>query len=575
MRVILGVFACSVAQCYARRALHARQSSLPNSGAGVARSLADRELEDSEDESLSMVKSLALALAAFRPAQGFVAPAPRVSTRQQPQVTTSVEDADAGYDRLRPLHGTLRRESRLVSDVAMQENKTDDNTDLFGAFAELGGALFGATVEATKAAVQTADRESNEQEEVKAQPNAQKKESDAQPKPQKTEEDNKTEEKEAAEAAAKEAADADAKAQAEKEATDAFAKAKAEKEAADAIVKAQAEREAADADAKAQAKEEAAEAAAKAKADEEAEPTKITIKQPESSSDSSGDVKVAVKVKKPSASDAGSASVVVRKPSETTSSVPLAAGSSGVTFKVKRRDTAVKMPESSDSSSDDEDVKITVKKPRADTDEEADIGYDMDKLSHIDQVLINGTRGMNCSKILEALQGGANPDVLDKQGRTPLHFAAGIGLAPAAVLLIHFGAQVDARDYEGLTPLHMASGYANAQSIRVLVAAGANASYVSQTRGPIKGTPFDVVAQLGDYQYEQFINRSAAERVLKKKDDRLEKLKGCMDVLDDPEKAKEDMKWEELLTDVLKLIELEKVKQVEKEAAKEEELELA
>ncbi|EOD10397.1 hypothetical protein EMIHUDRAFT_446199, partial [Emiliania huxleyi CCMP1516] len=67
----------------------------------------------------------------------------------------------------------------------------------------------------------------------------------------------------------------------------------------------------------------------------------------------------------------------------------------------------------------------------------------------------------------------------------------GIGLAPACVLLIHFGADVDARDNAGLAPVHMAAGYANAQCLRVLIAAGADHTAVGD-----QGTPLDVVERL-------------------------------------------------------------------------------
>ena len=75
-----------------------------------------------------------------------------------------------------------------------------------------------------------------------------------------------------------------------------------------------------------------------------------------------------------------------------------------------------------------------------------------------------------------------------------------LGLAPAAVLLIHFGAQLDVRDGEKLTPMHMAAGYANAQTLRVLVAAGAD----TNVTGLQQGTPLQVVLRLGEYQLEQF-----------------------------------------------------------------------
>ena len=127
------------------------------------------------------------------------------------------------------------------------------------------------------------------------------------------------------------------------------------------------------------------------------------------------------------------------------------------------------------------------------------------------------------------------------KGRTPLHFVAGLGLAPAAVILIHFGAQVDVRDADNLTPMHMASGYANAQTLRVLVAAGAD----HQVVGNNQGTPTEVVIALGDYQLTQWFNRTGAEK-LKKKDEKLEKLKACLDVLDNIEEVRNEEKWDDI-----------------------------
>jgi len=40
----------------------------------------------------------------------------------------------------------------------------------------------------------------------------------------------------------------------------------------------------------------------------------------------------------------------------------------------------------------------------------------------------------------------------------------------------------------------------------------------------------------------------------KKKDEKLEKLRACMDVLDDTEAVKEEADWDAMLTEVLKAI---------------------
>jgi len=167
-----------------------------------------------------------------------------------------------------------------------------------------------------------------------------------------------------------------------------------------------------------------------------------------------------------------------------------------------------------------------------------------------EELLLNATQSANCTQILEALQMGANPNVRDPKGRTPLHFMAGVGLAPACVLLIHFGAQIDLEDYDGLTPMHMAAGYANARSLKVLVAAGADVN----KEAPGQGTPLNVVKAMGEFQWNQVFGPDAKKQRFKKKDEKLEKLKNCMDALLEPEKTIEENKWEDMLTDTMKLI---------------------
>ena len=102
---------------------------------------------------------------------------------------------------------------------------------------------------------------------------------------------------------------------------------------------------------------------------------------------------------------------------------------------------------------------------------------------------------------------------------------------------------------EGRTPMHMAAGYARAQTLKVLVAAGADET----VNHPQQGTPLDVVLALGNYQIDIFLNRTGADK-MKKKDDKLEELKKCLEVLEDPATIKAESSWDELLEDVLKLV---------------------
>jgi len=168
-----------------------------------------------------------------------------------------------------------------------------------------------------------------------------------------------------------------------------------------------------------------------------------------------------------------------------------------------------------------------------------------------EEMLLSAVQAANCSKILDALRAGANPNMRDPNGRTPLHFMAGVGLAPACVLLVHFGAQVDLVDEGGLTALHMAAGYANAQTLRVLIKAGANPDIAGKTQG----LPIEVVCALGDYQYGEWTkSREKLQNRFQKTDEKLEELKECMMILEDPEKVKEEMEWEKMLNEVLKVM---------------------
>ena len=152
------------------------------------------------------------------------------------------------------------------------------------------------------------------------------------------------------------------------------------------------------------------------------------------------------------------------------------------------------------------------------------------KRTPAEEELLAGTQGANMTRVLTALQDGANPNICDPKGRSPLHFSAGVGLAPAVLLLIHFGADMNARDAEGLTPLHMAAGYANPETMKLLIAAGADTTLV----GEKQGTALSVVQSLGQYQWEKFYKeeKKGLQDRFKKKDEKLEKLRKCMDAFE-------------------------------------------
>ena len=72
--------------------------------------------------------------------------------------------------------------------------------------------------------------------------------------------------------------------------------------------------------------------------------------------------------------------------------------------------------------------------------------------------------------VQQLIAAGADVNARMKDGRTPLHFASGFGVADAVPLLLKAGAVVDARDEDGNTPLFVAGR----EVAPLLIAAGAD-----------------------------------------------------------------------------------------------------
>ena len=127
----------------------------------------------------------------------------------------------------------------------------------------------------------------------------------------------------------------------------------------------------------------------------------------------------------------------------------------------------------------------------------------------------------------------------------------------------------------GLTPLHMAAGYANPETMKLLIATGADTTLV----GEKQGTALSVVQSLGQYQWEKFYKeeKKGLQDRFKKKDEKLEKLRKCMDAFEvsgrprtrdtaratltprrrhaqDMETLRAELDWDAELTEVLKVL---------------------
>ncbi|MFI8960398.1 ankyrin repeat domain-containing protein [Streptomyces sp. NPDC053495] len=110
----------------------------------------------------------------------------------------------------------------------------------------------------------------------------------------------------------------------------------------------------------------------------------------------------------------------------------------------------------------------------------------------------------------EALAGGADPDLADKAGMTPLHFAAQSQSAPAAELLLAAGATVDARARNGNTALFDAvfNYRGDPATLQVLLAAGADPE-----RQNVKGvSPRALAGLIGNYDVAVHVPGAGEER---------------------------------------------------------------
>jgi hypothetical protein len=76
--------------------------------------------------------------------------------------------------------------------------------------------------------------------------------------------------------------------------------------------------------------------------------------------------------------------------------------------------------------------------------------------------------------VRKLLKEGADVNVRDEQGWTPLHHAAMRGAASVVLLLLEKGADVNARASDGATPLHMAAAYSNPNVVDLLISKGAD-----------------------------------------------------------------------------------------------------
>lgn len=107
----------------------------------------------------------------------------------------------------------------------------------------------------------------------------------------------------------------------------------------------------------------------------------------------------------------------------------------------------------------------------------------------------------NVEHLTSLLQAGANPNLRDEAGRTPLMDAAAHGQLAVERLLLASRADVNARSKTGTTALIEAAEYGHQKSVKLLLASGANVNFASRGLGTAleaaeRGGHNDIVAML-------------------------------------------------------------------------------
>ena len=95
-------------------------------------------------------------------------------------------------------------------------------------------------------------------------------------------------------------------------------------------------------------------------------------------------------------------------------------------------------------------------------------------------------RFFDVNKIKRLIEEGADVNVKDNDGRSPLHY---VGSAVAAKLLIEAGADVNAKDNYEDSPLHQAVNKGNADLVKLLIEEGADVN----AKGFAGRTPLHIV----------------------------------------------------------------------------------
>lgn len=117
-------------------------------------------------------------------------------------------------------------------------------------------------------------------------------------------------------------------------------------------------------------------------------------------------------------------------------------------------------------------------------------------------------------QIMLLIKKGADVNVADEAGKTPLHHAAESGKMEVVRLVVEAGANVHAVDKDGVTSLHTAAEFGNKDVVKILIANGADI----KTKDKWLWSPLHYAAQHGHKDVAELLIAKGAE--VNAKDDR-------------------------------------------------------